>query len=178
MLSIAAVLAARSHKMSKTPTTTLFIRCPAEVWHHIEEQLEFASDRAALALTCRTALIMFGKNTISTLRQPEQRKDLLKLLFRLLTDFPKHYLCGECVKFHLKTTPFASYPASDLVLCDGSKWSFAGLQVFMKYCDRITEPQLSTHDTQRDGVKWNFKVLGRLVNGRLLLTKRKHLVMH
>jgi len=117
-------------KTMKTETTmarSTFNDLSVEVWHEIAVYLA-PSDKAALALTCRSSLTCFGSEVIKTLNLPSQRVERLKLLFRLLYQFPKHYLCPECCMYHLGSNE-AKFEPADIVLSAFSnkdyilKWS-------------------------------------------------------
>jgi len=99
---------------AKTTTRGTFNDLSVEMWHEIGASLE-PSDKAALALTCKSSLACFGANVLRTLNLPSRRVERLKLLFRLYEHFPQHYLCPECCIYHLKSNQ-TKYEPADMVL--------------------------------------------------------------
>ena len=104
----------KTTKTARTMLRNTFNDLSVEIWHEVGSLLE-PSDKAALALTCQSSLTCFGPVVIKSLNLPSQRVERLKLLFRLHSHFPRHYLCPECCIYHLDKED-TKYEPADLDL--------------------------------------------------------------
>lgn len=107
-------------------------KLPPEIWLLIEPWLPL-SDRGALALTCRYLYATLGSSSLKVMAEPNNRKEKLKLLFRLHEDFPSHYLCEKCVRYHSNSLAYWDWqpPYTALWLYPGCAISFQELTAAM-----------------------------------------------
>jgi hypothetical protein len=114
----------------------MFTQLSIETWVQVGNLLTH-EDQAALALTCKAALSYFGRNSLYQLSLDEETR--LSFLFRLADEFPHHYLCGKCVKYHLNATEYEDYKPRDLMLFPGKTVDFASAMTFMSGCRQKKE---------------------------------------
>ncbi|KAL9091007.1 MAG: hypothetical protein Q9159_001633 [Coniocarpon cinnabarinum] len=81
---------------------TAFPTLPLEIWLAIAAKLP-VSGEASLALTCHRFKSLLLGDAINDLNNDPVEK--LKLLQLLDTNFPQHYLCGTCYKYHPRAHP-------------------------------------------------------------------------
>lgn len=137
----------------------------------VAEQLDM-SDQAALALACKDSLATIGYAKVLELRQPNQRKELLKLLFRLADDFPEHYLCSACTRFHLKGkgTNYKDYVPRALVIEDEHVIEYPQVLAAIEDETKTEEEALKWRGTTPVGGGWNMK-------WRTVKIKEGHLIL-
>lgn len=165
---MSSVLATSSNTIvSQLPTYNAFLSCPIEIWNTITTTMGLSfSDKAALALTCKAALAILGREAILVLRQPNQRTELYKLLFLIQDQFPRHYLCAECVFFHFRETAYSAYAPRDLVFNNYVEVLYTTMKNIAAKHDT---PLLMAGALYIKDFGWATTLMAQKVEGRLLL---------
>lgn len=82
-----------------TAPKSVFDKVPYDIWYLILANLDPAS-AASIALTCRTAHDLFGKQCFAKLRIHRNFYHRLRFLELMDQSMPAHFLCPYCAIFH------------------------------------------------------------------------------
>lgn len=98
-----------------------FARLPEELWQCVTSYLN-AADAASLAISTQTLYVKLGTQPLLDLNSADHERAKTVFLTRLDHHFPRHLLCFQCNRYHLRLHPGkevlkADYVANPLFTC-------------------------------------------------------------